>query len=64
VPRQPGLYVFTALGARGITQATLGAEVLASWLTGDPVPIPASLLDALDPARFAARAVRREAAAD
>lgn len=64
VPRQPGLYVFTALGARGITQAALGAEVLASWLTGDPVPAPASLLDALDPARFAARAVRRTPAAD
>ena len=59
LPRQPGLYVFTALGSRGITQAALGAEVLASWLTGDPVPAPASLLDALDPARFMARAARR-----
>jgi tRNA 5-methylaminomethyl-2-thiouridine biosynthesis bifunctional protein len=64
LPRQPGLYVFTALGARGITQAALGAEVLASWLTGDPVPAPASLLDALDPARFAVRALRRAPAAD
>ena len=64
LPRQPGLYVFTALGARGITQAALGAEVLASWLTGDPVPAPASLLDALDPARFAARAVRRTPTTD
>ena len=59
LPRQPGLYIFTALGSRGLTQAALGAEVLASWLTGDPVPAPASLLDALDPARFMARAVRR-----
>ena len=59
-PRLPGLYVFTALGSRGITQAALGAEVLASWLTGDPVPAPASLLDALDPARFMARAARRK----
>ena len=59
-PRLPGLYVFTALGSRGITQAALGAEVLASWLTGDPVPAPASLLDALDPARFLARAARRK----
>jgi len=59
VPRIPGLYVFTALGSRGITQAALGAEVLASWLTGEPVPLPASLLDSLDVARYVSRAVRR-----
>ena len=58
VPRQAGLYVFTALGSRGITQAALGGEILASTLTGAPQPAPASLLDALDPARFVARAVR------
>ena len=61
VPRQPGLCVFSALGSRGITQAALGAEVLASWLTGDPVPLPATLVDALDVARFSSRAVRRAA---
>ena len=59
VPRQPGLYVFIALGSRGITHAALGGEVLAAWITGDPVPAPASLLDALDPARFIARTARR-----
>ena len=58
VPRQPGLYVFTALGSRGITQAALGGEILAASLTGAPMPAPASLLDALDPARFIARKVR------
>jgi tRNA 5-methylaminomethyl-2-thiouridine biosynthesis bifunctional protein len=63
MPRQPGLWVFTALGSRGLTQAPLGAEVLAGWLTGEPVPLPAALLDALDPARFATRAVRRAARA-
>jgi tRNA 5-methylaminomethyl-2-thiouridine biosynthesis bifunctional protein len=61
VPRQPGLYVFTALGSRGITHAALGGEVLAAWITGDPLPAPASLLDALDPARFIARKARRPA---
>ena len=39
----------------------MGAEVLASWLTGDPVPAPAALVDALDVARFTCRAVRRAA---
>jgi tRNA 5-methylaminomethyl-2-thiouridine biosynthesis bifunctional protein len=61
VPRQPGLHVFTALGSRGITQAALAAELLASWLTGDPLPAPAALVDALDVARFTSRAVRRAA---
>lgn len=59
VPRQAGLFIFTALGSRGITQAALGAEALASWITGDPLPLPASLLDALDVARFTSRAVRK-----
>ena len=62
VPRQPGLYDFTALGSRGITQAALGGELLACWITGAPLPVPSSLLDALDPARFVARAARRPAA--
>ena len=57
-PRITGLYVFTALGSRGITQAALGGEVLACWLTGAPMPLASSLLDALDPARFGARAAR------
>lgn len=59
VPRQPGLYVLSALGSRGLLHATLGGQVLASWLTGAPMPAPSSLLDAIDPARFVARAARR-----
>ena len=56
VPRQPGLYLLSALGSRGLIQAALGGDVLASWLTGSPIPAPASLLDAIDPGRFVARA--------
>jgi tRNA 5-methylaminomethyl-2-thiouridine biosynthesis bifunctional protein len=58
-PRIDGLYVLSALGSRGITQAALAGELLASWLTGAPMPLPACLIDALDNARFAARALRR-----
>ena len=61
LPRLPGLYTFTALGSRGITHAALGGELLAAWLTGDPWPVPASLVDALDVARFVSRAARRAA---
>jgi tRNA 5-methylaminomethyl-2-thiouridine biosynthesis bifunctional protein len=58
-PRRAGLYSFTALGSRGIAQSLLGGEVLAAWITGATMPLPASLLDAVDPARFAAKAARR-----
>ena len=58
VPRLPGLFVYTALGSRGITWCALGAQVLASLIAGAPAPIEASLLDAVDPARFHVRRVR------
>lgn len=59
IPRQPGLFLFSALGSRGIAWATLGAQVLAARISGAPVPLEVSLVDALDPARFALRATRR-----
>jgi len=59
VPRRPGLFVFTALGSRGITWSALGARVLASLITGAPAPLEASLIDAVDPARFVSRRARR-----
>jgi tRNA 5-methylaminomethyl-2-thiouridine biosynthesis bifunctional protein len=62
VPRVPGLFVFTALGSRGITWSALGARVLAAAVTGAPMPLEASLVEAIDPARFIARASRRAAA--
>jgi tRNA 5-methylaminomethyl-2-thiouridine biosynthesis bifunctional protein len=57
-PRVPGLYVCTAFGSRGLTWAPLAGRLLASWITDAPAPLPADLVDALDPARFAVRAVR------
>ncbi|MBQ0961432.1 bifunctional tRNA (5-methylaminomethyl-2-thiouridine)(34)-methyltransferase MnmD/FAD-dependent 5-carboxymethylaminomethyl-2-thiouridine(34) oxidoreductase MnmC [Ideonella sp. 4Y11] len=59
VPRVEGLYLLTALGSRGLTMAPLLGEVLAAWITGAPVPLAASLMDAIDPARFVARAARK-----
>ena len=58
-PRVPGLFVFMGLGSRGIAGSALGARVLASCVTGAPMPLEADLLDAIDPARFASRAHRR-----
>jgi tRNA 5-methylaminomethyl-2-thiouridine biosynthesis bifunctional protein len=59
VPRLPGLHVFSALGSRGICWAAMGAQVLAARISGAPVPLETSLVDALDPARFALRAAHR-----
>lgn len=57
-PRQPGLMVVGALASRGLTWATLCAELVAAQLTGAPWPVEASLAEALDPARFAAKRQR------
>jgi tRNA 5-methylaminomethyl-2-thiouridine biosynthesis bifunctional protein len=60
VARAPGLYVFSALGSRGIASSTLGAQLLAAAITGSPSPVEADLLDAVDPARFVVRRFRRD----
>ena len=52
-PRHPGLYVASGYGARGLVWSHLMAEVLASQLCGEPLPIEAELAVAVDPARFA-----------
>jgi tRNA 5-methylaminomethyl-2-thiouridine biosynthesis bifunctional protein len=48
-----------ALGSRGIIWSALAAELLASALEGEPLPLEGSLADALSPARFARRAARK-----
>jgi tRNA 5-methylaminomethyl-2-thiouridine biosynthesis bifunctional protein len=58
VPRHPGLYSLLGYASRGLIWAPLGAELLASGLEGEPFPLEAALVDALDPARFVLRARR------
>jgi tRNA 5-methylaminomethyl-2-thiouridine biosynthesis bifunctional protein len=52
-PRVDGLFVATAFGSRGITLAPLAGAMVAAWAAGDPFPLDARGVDALDPARFA-----------
>lgn len=59
VPREPGLHVATAFGARGITLAPLMGECLAARITGAPMPLEQSLVDLVDPARWVVRAARQ-----
>jgi len=60
VPRVPGLYVATAFGARGLTLAPLAAALLAAQINGDPWPLENDLVEAIDPARWQVRQVRRD----
>lgn len=54
-----GLWCALALGSRGLIWAPLAAELLASQLDGDPLPLEGKLVDALDPLRFARRTTVR-----
>ena len=62
LPREPGLFVLTALGARGLTLAPLLAQLIASQAGGAPWPLEQDLADAVDPARWRVRAARRSQA--
>ncbi len=63
VARAPGLFVFAALGSRGIASASLGGRLLAAAITGAPSVVETDLIDAVDPARFISRQFRRGEAA-
>ena len=55
----PGMYGAFAYGSRGLLWAGLGAELLASLMEGEPLPLEGALADALAPGRFTERAKRR-----
>lgn len=58
VPRLPGLHILAGLGSRGLAQSALGAEMVAAWISGAPMPVGRDLLDAVDAARHVARRLR------
>ena len=58
LPRLPGLWLHSGLGSRGLTTATLSAELIAAQVSGAPWPLEADLVDAIDPARWLVRAER------
>lgn len=64
VPRWPGLYALTALGSRGLTLSHWCAHQLACQIDGEGPDVQTrdlDLISALDPARFAWKALRRPA---
>ncbi|MBE0363581.1 tRNA 5-methylaminomethyl-2-thiouridine biosynthesis bifunctional protein [Pseudoalteromonas ulvae UL12] len=56
---QPGLYSLTALGARGLCSAPLLAEMIACEMLGYPLPVSKRVADALHPARFNFRQLKK-----
>lgn len=55
----PGLYLNTAHGSRGLTSTPLAAELLASQICAEPIPLEPELARALAPARFIIRDLGR-----
>ena len=54
------VYGAFAYGSRGLVWAALAAELIASQLAGEPLPIEGKLVDALSPTRFRMRAREHE----
>jgi tRNA 5-methylaminomethyl-2-thiouridine biosynthesis bifunctional protein len=52
---QEGLYINAGHGSRGLITCPLAGELLAAILNNEPSPIPADLLDHLNPNRFLVR---------
>ncbi len=58
-PYQMGAYVLSGLGSRGYQTAFLAAEILASQMSGAPLPIDREVAAALHPGRMVVRRLRR-----
>ncbi|MEL7487138.1 MAG: FAD-dependent 5-carboxymethylaminomethyl-2-thiouridine(34) oxidoreductase MnmC, partial [Pseudomonadota bacterium] len=55
----PRLHILSALGSRGLVTAPLCAELIASALAGAPSPVDRRVREALHPARFFIRDLKR-----
>jgi tRNA 5-methylaminomethyl-2-thiouridine biosynthesis bifunctional protein len=53
LPGYPGVYAALGLGANGLLWAPLCAELLASHMEGEPLPLERDLAKAIGPGRFA-----------
>jgi len=59
LPRRFNLYASFALGSRGLSFATLAAELIAARIEGEPAPIERELAHAVDPARVLLHRLRK-----
>ena len=59
LPQRQGLHLLTGLGGRGLLWSVLGAEIIAAQVNGEPALVEPDLQEAVDPARFLRRMLRR-----
>lgn len=59
LPRTEGLYLASCFGSRGVLWASLAASLLSDHFDAAPGLVDSGLAAAIDPARFARRALRR-----
>ncbi|CCJ76169.1 5-methylaminomethyl-2-thiouridine-forming enzyme mnmC [Cronobacter muytjensii 530] len=62
-PALENLFVLGALGSRGLCSAPLAAEILASQMSGEPLPLDGATLAALNPNRLWVRKLLKGRAA-
>lgn len=58
-PWMDGLYVNTGHGSRGLITAPLSGELIAAWVSGEPLPVPRAVAQACHPNRFMLRELIR-----
>jgi tRNA 5-methylaminomethyl-2-thiouridine biosynthesis bifunctional protein len=56
---QPGLYVCTGFGSRGLTTIPWSAEYLAAMINKEPFGVPRAMAQSVSPARFLIRGLTR-----
>lgn len=55
----PGLFILSGLGSRGLVTAPLAAAMIVAEMTGAPSPVSHEIAEALHPARFFIRDLKR-----
>jgi tRNA 5-methylaminomethyl-2-thiouridine biosynthesis bifunctional protein len=48
----PNLYVSTGHGSKGLITCPISAELIASMICNEPLPLPKDLIDMINPCRF------------
>lgn len=54
-----GLYISAAHGSRGFCSSFISAEIIASQISGEPLPVSKSVLDFINPSRFSVDDLKR-----
>jgi len=59
LPRRESRHLLAGLGGRGLLWSVIGAEIIAAQVNHEPPVVEPELEDAVDPARFLKRSLRR-----